>query len=224
MAYASNSNPFGFMITPWVKRLLIANGVMFLVTWAFSAGFSGLFEYAAFLPSAVLTRPWTLVTYMFVHAGPMHVIFNMLSLFFFGPVLEERWGGKEFLKFYLLCGLGGALAACIFPNTPIVGASAAIIGSSDDAVAGSDEISAAMVGASDDAGAASEIVATTDSSDEAAAASDEAAASDAAISADMLEAAASAAACSDAAFSAAAASAAAASELAFSAAASDAAA
>lgn len=124
MAYVSRSNPFGFMLTPWVKRLLIANGVVFIITLAFS----GLVPYLAFTPSRVFTQPWTLGTYMFVHAGALHLLLNMLGLFFFGPVLEERWGGREFLKFYLLAGLGAALLALMFPQAPIVGASGAVYG------------------------------------------------------------------------------------------------
>ena len=124
MAYPSYSNPFGFVLTPWVKRLLIANGVMFIIMLAFP----GLLPYLAFTPARVLTQPWTLVTYMFVHAGFLHVLLNMLGLFFFGPVLEERWGGREFAKFYLICGLGAALLALLFPQAPIVGASGAIFG------------------------------------------------------------------------------------------------
>jgi membrane associated rhomboid family serine protease len=125
MAYTSHSNPFGFMLTPVVKRLLIANGVAFLVT---GLVFPGLLPYLVFIPAEVLTQPWTLVTYMFVHAGFLHVLLNMLGLFFFGPVLEERWGGREFLKFYLVSGLGGALLSLLFPNTAILGASAAVYG------------------------------------------------------------------------------------------------
>ena len=126
MAYSSSSfsNPFGFVVTTWVKRLLIVNAVVFVVTLAFS----GLVPYLALTPARLLTQPWTLVTYMFVHGGFFHLLFNMLGLFFFGPPLEERWGSSEFLKFYLLTGLGGALLSLVFPNQMIVGASAAIYG------------------------------------------------------------------------------------------------
>lgn len=125
MAYASHSNPFGFVLTPWVKRLLIANGVMYLVT---RLAFPGLLPYLALTPAQVLMQPWTLVTYMFVHDGFLHVLLNMLGLFFFGPVLEERWGGREFLKFYLVAGLGAAALSLLFPHAPIVGASGAVYG------------------------------------------------------------------------------------------------
>lgn len=126
MAYSPSSyqNPFGFTMTPWVKRLLIANGVVFIITLAFA----GLIPYLAFTPADVLSQPWTPVTYMFVHAGLFHLLFNMLGLFFFGPPLEERWGEHEFAKFYLLTGLGGAALSLVFPERPIIGASAAIYG------------------------------------------------------------------------------------------------
>lgn len=126
MAYSTGSfsNPFGFVVTPWVKRLLIANAAVFVVTLAFS----GLVPYLGLTPARLLTQPWTLVTYMFVHGGFFHLLFNMLGLFFFGPPLEERWGSSEFVKFYLLTGLGGALLSLVFPHQMIVGASAAVYG------------------------------------------------------------------------------------------------
>ena len=124
MAYSSFGNPFGFSLTPWVKRLILANAVVFVVTLAFS----GLVPYLALVPTRLLTQPWSVLTYMFVHAGFLHLLFNMLGLFFFGPPLEQRWGSREFLKFYLLAGAGGALLSLIFPHQMIVGASGAVYG------------------------------------------------------------------------------------------------
>lgn len=112
------------MLTQWVKRLLIANTAVFVATLALPV----LVGYLAFVPAEVLWRPWTVLTYMFVHGGFFHLLFNMLGLFFFGPVLEERWGSREFIKFYLICGLGGALLSVLFPHQAIVGASAAVYG------------------------------------------------------------------------------------------------
>ncbi len=132
MAYATSrfGNPFGFTVTPWVKRLLIANTAMWVLAFLLAhSGAEDVLERAlAMTPVEVLRKPWTLVTYMFVHDGPLHLLFNMLGLFFFGPPLEERWGGREFLKFYLIAGLGAALLSFITPTTPIVGASGAIYG------------------------------------------------------------------------------------------------
>jgi len=123
MAYRSGVS-FGFGLTPWVQRLLIANTLVFLVTYTEPA----IVRYLAFVPQAILIQPWTLLTYMFVHGNFMHLLFNMLGLFFFGPPLEARWGSREFLKFYLICGLGGAILSFIFAGSSIVGASAAVYG------------------------------------------------------------------------------------------------
>jgi membrane associated rhomboid family serine protease len=117
-------NPFGFVVTPWVKRLLIANAAVFVLTLALPA----LVDHLAFAPARVLSQPWTVLTYMFVHGGFFHLLFNMLVLFFFGPPLEERWTSPEFLKFYLVCGAGGAILSLIFWDYPIIGASAAVYG------------------------------------------------------------------------------------------------
>lgn len=126
MSYSSTGfrNPFGFAVTPWVKRLLIVNGIIFLLTVAFS----GLWAYLAFTPAEVLRQPWTPLTYMFVHQRFFHLLFNMLGLFFFGPPLEERWGSSEFIKFYILCGVGGAILSLLMPGHPIIGASASVYG------------------------------------------------------------------------------------------------
>jgi membrane associated rhomboid family serine protease len=126
MAYSSGgfSNPFGFVVTPWVKRLLIANGVAFL----FTALFAALVPYLVFTPARVIPQFWTVITYMFVHVGFWHLLFNMLALFFFGPPLEERWGSREFVKFYFFAGMGGAALSVLFPYQPIAGASAAVYG------------------------------------------------------------------------------------------------
>lgn len=52
---------------------------------------------------------WQPLTYMFMHANFQHIFFNMFALFMFGPALEEYWGSKRFLIYYLVCGLGAAL-------------------------------------------------------------------------------------------------------------------
>jgi membrane associated rhomboid family serine protease len=131
MAYRGSYNSFGgFHITPWVKRLLIANGVVFLAT-AGLFGQSALLplDWLAFQPKLVLLRPWTLLTYMFVHGGFWHLFFNLLVLFFFGPPLEERWGSRGFIKYYLICGMGGAVLSFVFAiNSAVIGASAAVYG------------------------------------------------------------------------------------------------
>ena len=131
MAYSSSysSNPFGSMLTRWVRWLLIANCAVFLVglLLRLTVGFR-IAEYLAFRPADALFEPWTVLTYMFVHGDFFHLLMNMLGLFFFGPVLEDRWGSRQFIKFYLLCGLGGALLSVLFWDQAIIGASGAVFG------------------------------------------------------------------------------------------------
>ena len=110
-------------MTPWVTRLLIANiAVFFLQTTD-----PRITLEFAFIPRLALERPWTAITYMFLHGGFTHLLFNMLGLWVFGPPLELRLGGRRFMILYFIGGLTGALLS-IFTPAPIVGASGAIFG------------------------------------------------------------------------------------------------
>lgn len=81
---------------------------------------------------------WRLVTYQFLHMGFLHLLFNMIGLYVFGHLMERWWSGRRFLVFYLVCGVAGALLfaavslmpaiAGTWPATPLVGASAAVLG------------------------------------------------------------------------------------------------
>jgi membrane associated rhomboid family serine protease len=130
MAYATRSFGFSYMLTPMVKRLLVANVAVFFVTYVLGPhGQRFVFEWFAFQPTLeLLSRPWVPVTYMFLHADFWHLAVNMLILFFFGPPLEDRWGGREFLNYYVLCGLGGAGLSFFFQPSMMVGASGALLG------------------------------------------------------------------------------------------------
>jgi membrane associated rhomboid family serine protease len=112
-------------MTPWVLRLLIANVAVFFLQ--LSVG--GITEMLAFRPVTALTRPWTILTYMFLHGGMGHLFFNMLGLFFFGPRLEDRLGSAHFIRMYLVCGVMGAVLSLVFsPYASIIGASGAVYG------------------------------------------------------------------------------------------------
>jgi membrane associated rhomboid family serine protease len=111
-------------MTPWVTRLLVANGAMFLVTKTFP----GIEWALVFVPVLTPVRPWSLVTYMFLHGDLWHLLFNMLGLFFFGPRLEIRLGSRRFLALYLVSGMAGALLSLVTPHAAIIGASAAVFG------------------------------------------------------------------------------------------------
>ncbi|MDH5760431.1 MAG: rhomboid family intramembrane serine protease [Gemmatimonadota bacterium] len=126
MAYAPRGFGFGHTLTPMVKRLLIANVVVFFLTVVFGQGV--MQEWFAFRPTRVFVQPWGVVTYMFLHANFGHLFWNMLGVFFFGPPLEANWGSREFLKYYLICGIGGVALSYVFLPAAVVGASAAMYG------------------------------------------------------------------------------------------------
>ncbi len=71
-------------MTPGVLALLIANVGMYLVTMTFP----GVVQALMLVPIWIPERPWTVVTYMFIHAGLWHILFNMIALYFFGPRVE----------------------------------------------------------------------------------------------------------------------------------------
>jgi membrane associated rhomboid family serine protease len=114
-------------VTPWVKRLIIANVLMFFLEQT-APGWMGAL---VFRPAYVLYQPWTILTYMFLHdpRGITHILFNMLGLYFFGPRVEERLGSRRFITLYLISGISGAIASFFFaPMASVVGASAAVFG------------------------------------------------------------------------------------------------
>lgn len=129
MRYRSTFEPsFGGLLTPWVKRLLVVNAVVFLLIWTTVLPFAWALEFLAFNPGDVLEKPWTVITYMFIHAGFWHLFFNLLAIFFFGRPLEEHWGSSEFIRYYLVCGAGGVLLSFVFGRHTVLGASAAAYG------------------------------------------------------------------------------------------------
>jgi membrane associated rhomboid family serine protease len=112
-------------MTPWVLRLIAANVFVFFLQGMMSPRvFGSLVLIPAYLP----IRPWTILTYQFLHGGLLHLGFNMLALYFFGPRLEMRLGGTRFLGLYLLSGVAGAVLSVFTPMSPIIGASGAVFG------------------------------------------------------------------------------------------------
>ncbi|WLD24554.1 rhomboid family intramembrane serine protease [Flavobacterium dauae] len=93
-------------ITPVVKQLLIVNIIIFLAAYFFVPVLN------VYFPLYYFENPnfkiWQPITHMFMHGGVMHILFNMFALYSFGSVLEQIWGGKKFILFYVLCGLGSA--------------------------------------------------------------------------------------------------------------------
>jgi membrane associated rhomboid family serine protease len=94
-------------ITPVVKNLLIINIIFFFATWLFQQQGTALEEYlAVFYFNSPYFKVWQPITYMFMHGSMMHIFFNMFALYSFGSILEAHWGGKRFINFYLITGLG----------------------------------------------------------------------------------------------------------------------
>jgi len=114
-------------MTPWVLRLIVANVLMYLVTHGQVLP-PQVVNSLVLVPRLVVREPWTPVTYMFLHAGLWHIFLNMLVLYFFGPRLEARIGGRHFLGLYFISGLGGAALSLVMTPAPIIGASAAVFG------------------------------------------------------------------------------------------------
>jgi membrane associated rhomboid family serine protease len=115
-------------ITRAVQWLLALNiGVYFLQLTLF--GSDAVYSALALDPARFPTAWWTVGTYMFVHAWLAHLAFNMFTLWMFGPRLEQEWGTRNFVQFYLWCGLGGAIGHLLLAqHSAVIGASGAISG------------------------------------------------------------------------------------------------
>jgi membrane associated rhomboid family serine protease len=136
MRYTSRSygNPYG-SLPNGVKWLLYVNVGMFLLYYLISP-LAPHMRLLMLSPQLVLKHfaVWQLVTYLFLHDGVLHILFNMLALWMFGSTLEADWGTKRFLKYYFLCGIGAGLCDVTLNavlgnwNTSTLGASGAIYG------------------------------------------------------------------------------------------------
>lgn len=139
-------------LTGAVRHLVIINVLMFFGTSLpmFAPGPDGeggvslgRLWLASFYPSSEFFRPYQIATHMFMHGNFQHLLFNMLSLYIFGSMVEAVWGARRFLTYYLLCGLGawslhmgvmwweistGRQFGPVYENIPMLGASGAIWG------------------------------------------------------------------------------------------------
>src|SRR4029453_11868288 len=135
--YASSFSFGPGPVSTTLKALIAANVVMFLVT-TFA---QSVVAYLGLVPTLVLHQfwVWQIATYMFLHGGIFHILFNMLALWMFGTELERMWGTRFFLKFYLVTGTGAGVLTTLFSLLPfafaqtlhqsvVIGASGAIYG------------------------------------------------------------------------------------------------
>lgn len=125
-----------------IKNLLIANAAIFLIQMLMRNiqidGTSGeriIIAYFALMPlNSDFFGVWQLITYQFLHGDIWHIFFNMFALWMFGMEIENYWGSKKFLLYYILCGVGAGLIHLFFTPLfselmrPTLGASGAVYG------------------------------------------------------------------------------------------------
>jgi len=106
-------------VSPAVKAIIWANVAVYVLTWLFPR----LMAVLGLIPGAVVERFWIWqpFTYMFVHAGPMHILVNMLGIWMFGVELERLWGTRFFVRYYLVTGLGAAATSLVWSLLPLPG-------------------------------------------------------------------------------------------------------
>lgn len=123
--------PQGFsLLPPAVKHLLIINVLVFGADYVLQR--QGIYLgniLALFSLQSGNFQVWQPLSYMFMHANLSHIFFNMFNLWMFGAAMENFWGTKRFLTYYLACGIGAGLLYMLLPGVHItVGASAAVYG------------------------------------------------------------------------------------------------
>jgi membrane associated rhomboid family serine protease len=130
MTYYRYRFSFGYGLTPVVKNLMIIMGAVFLLQMLAR----GWIEYYFGLVPVLVWRNyfiWQILTYIFLHGGFSHILFNLLALYMFGGELENYWGSKKFLFYFLFCGIGAGICTVVltpYGFIPVIGASGAIYG------------------------------------------------------------------------------------------------
>ena len=105
---AYRQSPFS-NITPVVKNLLIVNIIFFVASYLLRNVFDMDRWLAVYYFNSPNFKLWQIISYMFMHGNLMHILFNMLDLYFFGPILEYSVGPKRFLSLYFICGIGAII-------------------------------------------------------------------------------------------------------------------
>jgi membrane associated rhomboid family serine protease len=117
-------------ITPTNRAIILANVGVFVLQWLNV----NLGMFALWPLQTGLFRPWQLLTYGFLHGNWLHIFFNMFAVFMFGSAVEQLFGARRYLIYYLVCMVGAALmqlivvSAANLPPAPVVGASGAVFG------------------------------------------------------------------------------------------------
>src|SRR3989337_1206844 len=127
--YRSYNLGWGGGLTRGVKSLLLVNGIVYLAQLFLRGKLLYIFGLTPILVKEGYV--WQLFTYMFLHGGLFHILFNMFALYIFGGDIERAWGTKEFIKYYFIAGVGAGIASFLLSfNSSVVtiGASGAIFG------------------------------------------------------------------------------------------------
>lgn len=120
-----------FQSAKTVKQLFYANFIVFIIGILLQfVGFPFYETFALYPPGTPNFEIYQFITYMFLHSGILHIVFNMLALVSFGYITEYHFGRDKFILFYLLSGIGSTLLHLLLTNSqlPMVGASGAIYG------------------------------------------------------------------------------------------------
>ena len=116
---STHSYSFGpGLLSPAIKMLIIANVVVFVATPVFGGALIGTLGFRP-VDAVGSLQLWQFATYMFLHGGFGHILFNMLALWMFGTELERLWGSRFFLRYYVVCGVGAALTTVVFTMLPV---------------------------------------------------------------------------------------------------------
>lgn len=128
MSYPFTDEPEAPRITPAVQWLIAINVAVFFLQLTIVSP-SDMHAWLGFKLGDLSSTWWTVITYMFVHGGFMHLAVNMYTLWLFGPRIEHVWSPWAFVRFYVFCGLGGWLFHLPFSSgSTLIGASAAVLG------------------------------------------------------------------------------------------------
>ncbi len=132
--YRTPSISFGPPLTPVVKKLIVFTSAVFILTYFPLQIFHWYapFTWLSLQPELVVHRfyIWQLVTYLFLHGGYFHIIFNLFALWMFGADLERLWGPRRFLTFFFLTGIGAGLCDVLLNTIFHPGMPTATIGNS----------------------------------------------------------------------------------------------
>jgi membrane associated rhomboid family serine protease len=130
MTYYRYRFSFGSGLPPIIKKLLILMGIVFLLQTFVSGRIN---FYLGLVPILVWKKffLWQLATYIFLHGGIAHLLFNLFALWMFGGELENYWGSRKFLFYFFFCGIGAGICTVLlspYQFIPVIGASGAIYG------------------------------------------------------------------------------------------------